>query len=275
MKQRAGAGDIKTFVKSSKGLKRFALWAARMVSPFGGLTVFSAVPGYLRFFVDWRRFVRAGGRADVLDFYPRLFDRTTTSVVDTHYFFQAVWAFRKLLSSRPRHHVDVGSQSGFVGLLSAITRVTFIDIRPLRAPLPELHSVAASIVRLPFADSSVESFSSLHVIEHVGLGRYGDPIDPAGSEKACHEIVRVLAAGGRAYVSVPIGRSRVQFNGQRVFDAWRVAEMFEGVDLRELSIVSPDGTFMADVDLHGIQISDHGQGLDYGLGMFEFAKPAR
>jgi hypothetical protein len=53
-----------------------------------------------------------------------------------------------------------------------------------------------SIVDLPFTDRAVQSLSCLHVIEHIGLGRYGDPIDPQGPERTGREIARVLTAEG-------------------------------------------------------------------------------
>ena len=48
------------------------------------------------------------------------------------------------------------------------------------------------------------------MLEHIGLGRYGDPIDPQGTEKAATELQRVLAPGGDLYLSLPIEKeSRV------------------------------------------------------------------
>jgi hypothetical protein len=35
----------------------------------------------------------------------------------------------------------------------------------------------------------------MHVVEHVGLGRYGDALDPKGDARACAELARVLAQG--------------------------------------------------------------------------------
>ena len=68
-------------------------------------------------------------------------------------------------------------------MLTTITDVTFIDIRPLELKLDRYTGKKGSIVALPFGDGSVSSLSCLHVVEHVGLGRYGDPIDPDGSKK--------------------------------------------------------------------------------------------
>ena len=150
--------------------------------------------------------------------------------------------------------------------------VSFIDIRPLQIQLDNYEGRAGSIVALPYSDSSLSSVSSLHVIEHIGLGRYGDPIDPEGSSKACAELVRVLAPDGKLYVSMPIGDSRVQFNGQRIFSVSDVLVLFAGLELVELSIVDTLGKFHECVSPAQVKLGQ-AQGLDYGLGMFVFFKP--
>jgi SAM-dependent methyltransferase len=56
------------------------------------------------------------------------------------------------------------------------------------------------------------------VIEHIGLGRYGDPLDPLGSLKACNELARVIKPGGNLYISVPIeDNPKTYFNAHRSF----------------------------------------------------------
>jgi hypothetical protein len=228
-------------------------------------------PKYVWFFRDWFRFRGAGGTAHVLDFYPCLFDKVSATRIDPQYFYQAVWAYKRIVENRTTFHVDVGSDVRYVGMLTAVCDVTFIDIRPPNVVLPRLKASSGSIVALPFADNSVRSLSSLHVIEHVGLGRYGDTIDPDGSAKACKELMRVLAPAGKLYMSVPIGKPRVQFNGQRVFDVSGVQNMFDGLKLFELSMVDTTGLFRENLDVASAEISE-GTGSDYGLGMFVFEK---
>ena len=96
---------------------------------------------------------------------------------------------------RAPRHVDVGSRVDYVCFLTAITQVAFVDIRPLTATVEGLESIAGSLMALPFEDHSLESVSCLHVAEHIGLGRYGDPLDPPGSRKATAELQRVVAPG--------------------------------------------------------------------------------
>lgn len=263
---------LKTKIKADSALKRAALAVGRVISPFVQGFHPAAVVRYAGFISDWLRFKRAGGVAAALDFYPCLFDKSAATGIDTHYFHQALWAFRHIRESGAPKHIDVGSEVNFVGLLTTITDVTFVDIRPLFLSIPNYHGLSGSITALPFEDRSIPSFSCLHVIEHIGLGRYGDPIDPDGSRKAATEIARVLAPGGRAYVSAPIGRSRVQFNGQRVFSIGELIGMFSPLQLAEFSMVTARGALVERADPATADIGETGAGLDCGLGMFVFTR---
>jgi len=259
-------------MKKKPGIKRLALWGARVTRPLSDLAKLSSVSRYPGFLRQWGRFCQAGGEAKLLDWYPCLDDRTAATRIDAHYFYQAIWAFRHFTKRNIRAHIDVGSQVNLVGILTTVTRVVFLDIRPLSLNLSNYRGVAASLVALPFHDKTVPSISSLHVIEHIGLGRYGDPIDPHGSIKAAQEIVRVLAPEGIAYISVPIGRPRVQFNGQRVFAVTDVLKLFDGLKLTEMAMVDASGKFYDDVKPESADISEMGQGSDFGLGLFCFQK---
>jgi SAM-dependent methyltransferase len=156
--------------------------------------------------------------------YPCIEDETGVTVIEPTYFYQDWWAFNRIVKNAPKFHVDVGSHHKFVALLSTVIPVTMVDIRPLSLPLEGLHFRRGSILDLPFENESLESLSSLCVVEHIGLGRYGDALDPHGSENALSELTRVLAPAGRLYLSVPVGdRSIVAFNGGRIFalpDLW-------------------------------------------------------
>src|SRR5205807_5995192 len=84
---------------------------------------------------------------------------------------------------------------------------------PILAPSPlSLHDalpiLEGDILALPFRDQSVVSLSCLHVVEHVGLGRYGDGLNPEGTQQALAELQRVLAVEGNLFLSLPVGRPR-------------------------------------------------------------------
>ncbi len=166
--------------------------------------------------------------------YPCLGDDTEETQIEPIYFYQDAWAFERIVQQRPSAHIDVGSHHNFVALLSKVVPVTMVDIRPLSLPLESLQFRRGSILELPFEDGSVSSISSLCVVEHIGLGRYGDQLDPQGTEKAIAELKRVLAPGGDFYISVPINdENRTYFNAHRSFKEAYLVEQFHQLQVIE------------------------------------------
>jgi len=221
-----------------------------------------------RFLRHWIRYVRSAGaqKIGVLDLQPCLGDWSTHTPFDAHYFYQGAWLARRLRSSKIDRHVDIGSSVLTMSVLSAHVETTFVDYRPLKASLPGLTSIAGNILDLPFADGSVSSLSCLHVIEHIGLGRYGDPIDPQGSIKAAHELQRIVSSGGMLFLSLPIGRERICFNAHRVHAPASVLKMFSQMRLVEFSYVDDAGQYHEDKP---VKVASH---LEYGCGLFQFEK---
>lgn len=220
-------------------------WITPLLDPLRVARGFSGLAWYAR---DLRAYRRMGGD-DVAwrDLWPTVHERTATSGIDAHYFFLNGWAARRVVSAAPRRHVDVGSQTGFVNVLAAAVPTVFVDYRPLKARQSSLVPMAGDLLRLPFADASVSSLSCLHVIEHVGLGRYGDPLDTRGSRRAAAELARVLAPGGQLLVGLPVGMPRTCFNAHRIHDPRSVPELFPGLTLQEFSAVTDDGQFIENV----------------------------
>lgn len=174
------------------------------------------------------------------DRYPCLDDRTTVTVFDRHYVFHTAWAARVLARTRPARHVDVGSSLYFVTGVSAFVPTSFYDIRPASLGLTNLDSLPGDLMRLPFGDREVESLSCMHVVEHVGLARYGDPMDPDADLKAMRELERVVAPGGSLLFVVPVGRPRIQFNAHRIYAYEQVLDAFSALSLAEFALIPDD-----------------------------------
>lgn len=248
------------------------VFAVKWLYPVVGLRrVWRGIRGYLQYWRDWRAYstIAHSEPLSLRDAYPCLLDRTPTIVFDRHYFYQDIWAFKAIRASSPPRHVDVGSRAIFVGMLTAITKVTFVDIRPLFANLENLDSQRGSILALPFDDNSVFSLSCLHVAEHIGLGRYGDALDPMGTEKATSELARLLAPQGNLYFSIPVGRPRVCFNAHRIHSPQQILNYFRDLQLLEFSGIDDCGTYREDIDPNELA------GSSYACGLFHFTKNLR
>lgn len=240
----------------------------RWVSVFVDPRLILALPGLPRFVLNWLSFRRQDGEmsADWSDTFPRLDDGVRATPFDPHYFYQGNWLARCLARSAPAQHVDIGSSILTVGVVSAHVPTIFVDYRPLKARQSGLISVAGDVTRLPFASKSLASLSCLHVIEHIGLGRYGDPLDALGARRAAMELQRVVADGGKLYLSTPIGRERVCFNAHRVFSVATILAMFPELRLIGFSYVDDEGA------LHQDALPGDVPSLDYGCGFFEFVR---
>jgi SAM-dependent methyltransferase len=230
----------------------------------------------LGFLIDFQRFAVLG-RQTVRRFplrwsdrYPCLDDRTALTGFDRHYVFHPAWAARIVRELSPRKHVDIGSSLHFCTVLSAFVPTQFYDYRPANLGLDNLISDRADLTALPFPDDSVECLSCMHVVEHVGLGRYGDPLDYDGDRKAMSELARVLAPGGTLLFVVPTGRPRVQFNAHRIYSTAQIEAEFSALDLKEFALI-PDRSEDGGLIRHAPTSLAADQA--YGCGCYRFEKP--
>lgn len=216
---------------------------------------------------------RASGRRFSLQWSDRWLcfgDATQSTGFDRHYIYHTAWACRVLAETRPKEHVDVSSSLYFVALASAFVPIRFFDYRPAALGLSGLDCAHADLTRLQFEDASVQSISCMHVVEHVGLARYGDPLDYDGDLKAVAELKRVVALGGQILFVVPIGgKSRIQFNAHRIYTYAQVLDMFRGFQLAEFALVPDDGSEQGLVRGATEEFADQQR---YGCGCFLFRK---
>ena len=241
----------------------------RMIEPiFDPLKFSMSFIRYIQYAVDILKYLSMAGseRLSVINLYPKIHERSAETYFDRHYFYQDIWAGRKIFASNTPHHYDVGSLISLIGHLTTFTKVTFIDIRPLHAKLKNLDSRKGDILHLPFKDNSLLSLSCLHVAEHIGLGRYGDRLDPNGTLKACRELARVLRPQGKLYFSLPLGKSRVCFNAHRIHTVEQILEYFKDLHLIELSGVDDKGNYHEHINRKLFEKAN------YACGLFIFTK---
>jgi len=231
------------------------------------------LPHYLYQFLRFRSLSRGSGRSGSVrwrDQFPCLSDATGTTRFDRHYVYHSAWAARVLAATRPAVHVDISSSLYFVTNLSAFIPVEFYDYRPASISLPGLTSGRADLCDLPFADASVQSLSCMHVVEHIGLGRYGDPLDPCGDLKAMAELQRVVAADGTLLFVVPVGAPRTCFNAHRIYSYDQILTAFADLKLVEFALICDDA------EGGGLLVAPSPAVVarqPYGCGCFWFTRP--
>lgn len=198
--------------------------------------------------------------------YPCLNDNTDSMGFDFNYVYHPAWAARIISHLKPEFHVDVSSTLYFPTIVSAFIPVKYYEFRKLDMNLDNLTTQQTDLLSLPFKDNSIHSISCMHTIEHIGLGRYGDPIDPNADIKAINELKRVLAPGGSLLFVSPIGKPRIFFNAHRVYAYRQIMDYFSDLTLQEFTLIPKGGKLIyhASEDLANKE--------DYGCGCFWFIK---
>ena len=172
------------------------------------------------------------------NFHPCLNDNTALTGFDRHYVYHPAWAMRIVKEINPKKHIDISSTLHFCANLSTFIPVDFYDFRPAKLELNNLKSLQGNLLNLPFASNSIESISCMHTVEHIGLGRYGDPLDYDGDIKAINELKRVVAVGGNLLFVTPIGANNlICFNAHRIYTKELVLQLFCDLELVEFTLI--------------------------------------
>lgn len=204
--------------------------------------------------------------------WPVIRDKYAFAGAMGNYFWQDLWAAKLIYKSGIKKHFDIGSRiDGFIAhLLAMDIDVSLIDIRKFPSEVENLHTIVDDATSLQqIQDESIDSMSALCSLEHFGLGRYGDTIDPEACFKCFDNIQKKLKKGGRLYISLPIGKERVEFNAHRVFYADTVLKCFSSLQLEEFSC-AVEGGIEYNVDIHKYDTDTHNG--EYRYGLFAFVK---
>jgi len=223
-------------------------------------------PFVLQDYFKFKKYSNKRFSVKISDFYPCIKDKIVKTKFDAHYVYHTAWAARKIREISPEKHVDVSSSLYFGGIVSAFIPIDFYDYRPAKIKLSNLKSDYADLTKLPFNDKSISSLSCMHTVEHIGLGRYGDKIDPNGDLKAISELKRVLSKDGSLLFVVPIGKPKIEFNAHRIYSYEQISEYFKDLILKEFSLVTDSGDFIEDAD------ENLAKKQKYGCGCFWFIK---
>lgn len=232
--------------------------------------------GIPRYVTDLLRFSRS--YSGKLELFPCLHDwHEEGGSTKEEYFWQDLHVARKIYLANPTKHVDIGSQiNGFVAHVACFREIEIFDIRPVTTKIPGVVFRQADMMNPP--ESLVEycdSLSCLHALEHFGLGRYGDPLDPVGYAAGLKNMVSLLRTGGMFYLSVPVGIERIEFNAHRIFDPSVLVQLAaaNNLILKEFAWIGTSRTLTQsanmeqDMNMLALQ--------RYALGIFTFNKQTK
>jgi SAM-dependent methyltransferase len=157
--------------------------------------------------------------------------------------FECAFAAKHLMRLNPEKLLDVGSYRHFVIGLLAARAVTTVDVRPRMKMLENETILVCDSKKLDLPDACVDAVVSLCAVEHFGLGRYGDDIDPEADFKAVKEMMRVVAPGGHLILTTTItgGAPFVAFNVHRVYNHAMITEMTRPMICQDEAVFSISG----------------------------------
>jgi len=228
------------------------------------------LPKFLRQRKEW---LAKGGVIDKR--YRILTDYTDTAgAARGHYYHQDLLVANLIHEASPVRHVDIGSRiDGFVAHVASFREIEVFDIRALDQSRHQNIKFVQQDLMDPDVTETADSVSCLHAVEHFGLGRYGDPIDPEGHLKGVMNITRMVEAGGTLYISFPIGLDdAVHFNAHRVFHPESILS-WDGIqgefELQRFDWVDAAGQINMQA-----KIEDAIGAVKYGCGIYQFKKNA-
>jgi hypothetical protein len=230
----------------------------------------SSLPKYFKNFYQFKKNCQ-----EKIEFVPCLHD-WYEEAGSTHdeYFWQDLLVARMINSQNPIRHVDIGSRiDGFIAHVASFRDIEVFDVRPITSSIPGIIFKQANLMnQLSEFENYCDSLSCLHALEHFGLGRYGDPIDPDGYKLGFTNIVKILKVGGLFYLSVPIGVNRVEFNANRVFDPKIILKLASehNLNLEELNVIYPGGN-VKKIEANGENINELSS-IRYAVGIFTLKK---
>lgn len=201
--------------------------------------------------------------------YPMFYDRfEDAGEIPKHYFHMDLWAARRIFKSGVKKHYDIGSRlDSFISHCLVFCDVVMLDVRPLTTKIQGLNFIQADAMNMKdIRSNSIQSLSTLHAIEHFGLGRYGDPIDVMGYKRAIEEMKRIIKKGGHLYFATPVGRQRLEFNAHRVFNPKYIVSLFDGFTLKEFSAIDDKNNFIENADINKFV------NANYSCGLYLFVK---
>ncbi len=232
------------------------------------LLKFKNIKYIFKYFSDYLKFSKLS-KIDLI--FPILGEhKEKSSVVIKHYFNQDLLVASYIFKDNPKKHVDVGSRvDGFVAHVASFRKIEVFDIRDNNFQFKNIIFKKKDISRIDKSLSNYcDSLSCLHTLEHFGLGRYGDQLDPSGHIKGYNNLIKILKSGGTLYISFPISNKNLTyFNSERSFSPKEILKWSDELKLVKFDFIDDYEKIFLDVDLNKFS-----KKISYGCGIYTFKK---
>ncbi len=133
------------------------------------------------------------------------------------------------ITSPQSNILDVGCNESLLTLHLASLghKVTALDLNGYGFPHPNIQVIKGDICQITLPEKSYDYIIFLSVIEHVGLGAYGEKAFETGDKAALLASAKFLKPGGKIILSMPFGQAS-QSRIQRVYDQAGIQNLCSG-----------------------------------------------
>jgi len=165
-----------------------------------------------------------------------LLSRANNNTLDAPGYVYAVYYLETAFKAHPiidKTVLVIGSLTPWVEAVAlkngAKIPLTTIDFNPIYCHSNKIIFFTVNEFRNlpPILYDVIISYSSL---EHDGMGRFGDPINPNGDIERVQEIFHLIKPGGKFYLGFPMGLDQLAFNLHRVYGRLRLPLLIKGWD---------------------------------------------
>jgi len=164
------------------------------------------------------RFVDMGNKREV-SHYPET-DRWFYDALDKHNIEQ-------------KQYLIIGSEEPYYeGIaISNHATVTMVEYQRVTSSHPFLTTM--TVEEFEKENYQYDGAISISSVEHSGLGRYGDSLDPDGDLKSMKFLHGKLKPDALLFLSVPIGKDQILWNAHRVYGRERFPLLIDGFKIIE------------------------------------------
>lgn len=175
---------------------------------------------FTKYFLDLIKYKKLNGKVNYI--FPVLGeDKKKSGQITNHYFYQDLLVASYIFKNKPTKHIDIGSRiDGFVANVASFRKIEVFDLRINKLNFKNIKFRMLNLNKInKKLYNYTDSISCLHTIEHFGLGRYGDKIDPDSYKKGFNNLIKMLKPNGLLYISFPISeKNATYFNLERRFN---------------------------------------------------------
>jgi hypothetical protein len=135
-----------------------------------------------------------------------------------------VQAFEKYIEHiKDKKIAVIGSQNPWIEAILVNFGAKKITTVEYNVPICN-HNIINCISYIDFCKSSdkYDAIISYSSIEHSGLGRYGDSLNPNGDIETMEQVYRSLNEGGLCFIGIPVGKDYLVWNAHRIYGEIRL-----------------------------------------------------